>query len=192
MQDRVTVVVFALGVACGFWPAKGKAQQPLPTLRFVIPQIEQTRAAQATVAARPSPSPDMTQYWWNQADLVESLGLSEEQRKSMDAVMLQAQREMNDSVRKQNAARDRFEEAVRKRDWNAAREAAASWEAGFAQQWGAANRSKIDILEKLSADQHEKLLREHEYLLYRPWTIGHRTQFRVGTPSPSAPTPQTR
>jgi Spy/CpxP family protein refolding chaperone len=190
MKGRIFRALLFACVSLGVL-SRAFGQQARPTLRFVIPQIEQTRAAQATLAARPSPTPDMSAYWWNQPDLIESLELSEEQRREMDAVMREAQRQMNESVHKQNAARDRFEVAIRKRDWKEAREAAAAWEAGFAQQWGVANRSKIDIFEKLTPEQHEKLLRDHEYLLHRPWTLGHRTQFRVGTPAtPSSPTPK--
>lgn len=180
-----------MGLVAGLSSKVGLGQQPRPTIRFVIPQIEQTKAARATAAVLPSPTPDMSQYWWNQPDLIEAFGLDEQQRKEMDAAMVETQRAVTESIRRQNRARDRFEEAVRKRDWEEARQATAEWEQAFALQWGVANRSKIDILQKLRPEQHEKMVRDYEFLLHRPWTVGQRMQVRVGTPSPVpvSPTP---
>lgn len=175
----------SIGLLALCWSEAGQCQKPPPTIRFIIPQIEQTKTAQETAAARPSPTPDMSQYWWNQPDLIEAFALDEQQRKEMDAVMAETQRAITESARKLNRARDRFDEAVRKRDWQQAREAMREWEEAFTAQWGAANRSKLEILQKLRPEQHEKMVRDYEALLHRPWTVGQRMQMRVGTPSPA-------
>ncbi len=192
---RITALVAGLLLAAMLSGSGKQAQaQPkqLPTIRFVIPNVEQTRAAATGTPARPTPEPPTADYWWNQPDYIEAFGLSTDQRKRMDAAMAQTQEKANEAIRQQNEARDRFHAAVTKRDWAAARKAMEDWERAFAAQWGVGNQAKIAVLEVLTPAQHEKLLREHAYLLDRPWTLGRRIQVHRGTPaSASGSTSQT-
>lgn len=194
-SPRVTVFgAIALALAGAWCPSEAQAQpKQLPTIRFVIPNVEQTIAAATAVPARPTPAAPTSEYWWNQPDYVEAFSLSVEQRKRMDAAMAETQRKTDEAIRKQNEARDRFHDAVKKRDWAAARQATEDWERAFASQWGVGNQAKIAVLEQLTPSQHEKLLREYPYLLDRPWTLGRRIQVQRGTPGTVAgnPTPPT-
>ncbi|MCX8071328.1 MAG: hypothetical protein N3C12_02585 [Candidatus Binatia bacterium] len=192
----VAVILGATPLASplGKWVAWAQPKQ-LPTIRFVIPNVEQTRAAATGTPSRPTPAHAAApaDYWWNQPDYIEAFGLSPEQRQRMDAAMVHTQEETEQAIRKQNQARDRFHESVKKRDWNSARQAVEEWERAFAAQWSVGNRAKLAVLELLTPGQHEKLLKEHAYLLDRPWTLGRRFQIHrgpqgapalVGTPSP--------
>ncbi|GBD25400.1 hypothetical protein HRbin30_00719 [bacterium HR30] len=188
VKTAITVALF-LSVVVNVPRAHAQAQpKQLPTIRFVIPNVEQTRAAATGVPTRPTPVPPTADYWWNQPDYIEAFGLSEDQRKRMDAAMAETQAKTSEAIRQQNEARDRFHAAVAKRDWAAARKASEDWERAFAAQWGVSNQAKIAVLELLTPAQHEKLLREHAYLLDRPWTVGRRLQVQKGsTTSPAAP-----
>ncbi|GIW45990.1 MAG: hypothetical protein KatS3mg077_3272 [Candidatus Binatia bacterium] len=192
---RTKLLAVALAGAIGNWSAHtcpAEAQtKPLPTLRFIIPNVEQTVAAATPPAARtPKAAPAQLagDFWWNQPDYVEAFGLSEEQRKRMDEAMASTKERTEDAIRRQNEARDRFYEALKKRDWVAARRATEDWEKAFAAQWGVANQAKIAVLELLTPAQHDKLMREHAYLLDRPWTVGRRLQVQKGSAAPVTPT----
>jgi hypothetical protein len=187
---NVWVVAGCVLVSGLIGPASTGAEGPprqVPTIRFVIPGLEQTRAAQSTPVARKSPTPATGDYWWNQEEYTEAFGFSEDQRKRMDAAMADVAEKTNEAVRQQNAARDRFHQAVKERNWTAARTASEEWERAFAAQWGVANRAKLAILQLLTPEQHEKLFRDYPYLLDRPWTVGRRLEVRRGTPGTSVP-----
>lgn len=193
MMSKLSVAItaaFIVGVAfLGLAWAQAQSPKPLPTLRLVIPALEQTKAAEESPAARATPTLATGDYWWNQSEYIEAFELSEEQRRRMDGAMQDVQEKTMESIRAQNAARERFYQAVRNRDWAAARAATDEWERAFAAQWGVANRAKIAVLELLTPAQHEKLFREHTYLLDRPWTVGRRIQVHRGTPGTPPATP---
>ncbi len=163
------------------------AQTPPPSIQFVIPQLQKMRtpAARATSPARLT-SAAKTDYWWNTEEFIEALGLDEAQRQKMDAAMSESATRIKELQHKQNTERERYDNALRDRDWTAARSASTEWELAFAQSWGVQNRSKIDVLMQLTPGQHDKLVRDFAYMLGRPWTTGHRMTYSSPPRTPAA------
>lgn len=163
---------------------------PLPTLKFVIPQLQKKQASpQARTPAVRVNSVSPESYWWNSEEFIEALGLEPEQRSAMDAAMAGIGGRMADLRQKENASREGFDNALQKRDWDAARAAAVEWETAFAQSWGCQNQSKIDVLKQLTPSQHEKLTTEYSYLLGRPWSGGQKISYTSPPRTPESGAP---
>jgi hypothetical protein len=177
MDRKRALAVVWLGTCVGLMSAQAVAQAPKPTLKFIIPQRTLVPAAGQTPRTRQVVNPS---YWWNEAAMIEALQLTEEQRKKMDAAMAGSDQKTTDLQHKQNADREKFDTALKAREWDAASKAAKDWEEALAQTWGVQNRSKIDVLKELTEEQQRKLLQEHEYLLARPWVGGRRIEFKGG------------
>jgi hypothetical protein len=166
-----------------------------PQLRFVIPQ-------RPTVAAPVQPRGQAMAAaalgggrWWIDPNISQALELTDEQHQTMDKaadVNIETQAEVQ---RKQMAAREEFEAALKARDWDRARKAAADWNRNLAESWGGQNTLKIEVLSKLTEAQQQKLWSQYPYLVQRPWGGSASMQHRhlesgpLTTPTP-APAPK--
>lgn len=141
--------------------------QPKPTLRFILPGAPTPRVSMAI----PLPSPvNVPSHWWNRVQMIESLQLTPDQRRQMDTTIAVFERQISASQLEQNAARQRFDAALKAANWEAARVAAGDWEQALAKGWGLQNRAKIDVIQHLTREQHDQLWLRHTEVIERPWT----------------------
>jgi hypothetical protein len=121
--------------------------------------------------AIPLPSPvDVPSHWWNRVQMIAALQLTPEQRQQMDTTIAGFEKRIAALQLEQNAARQRFEVAVKTSDWEGAEKAAGDWEQALAKGWGLQHRAKIDVSRHLTAEQRDQLWRRYPQALEYPWT----------------------
>ena len=160
-------------------PSAGVAQStpaPRPNIQFVIPGLPTPGADGQVHPAPPAPpaprAPMALGRWWNGADMIKALDLTDDQRAKMDKVLTTTLELQATLQRKQIEARQRFEETLKAGDWGGAKQAASEWESLLAKLYGAQNTLKIDVMSLLNATQRTTFVTKHEYMLRRPWIGG--------------------
>lgn len=110
--------------------------------------------------------------WWNQERFVGALGLTEEQRGKMDAVLEEHVAGRRAQIEPYVEARRELADAVAAGDWKGA-EAARD---RLAELAAATSRTESDFLltvaKLMSGEQRKKLKDEFPMLLARPWVRG--------------------
>lgn len=110
--------------------------------------------------------------WWNQDRFVEALGLTEEQRGQMDAVLEANIAGRRGQIEPYVETRRALAEAVAAGDWKGA-EAARD---RLAELAAATSRSESDLVvavgKLMSAEQRKKLQEEFPMMFARPWIRG--------------------
>lgn len=118
--------------------------------------------------------------WWNNEEMVERLGLTEEQRATLDQMLHDRYWALRENRDRRQAVQDEFRDAVAAGDWTRAEETADRLAALEAD----AERFDTDFvlsgLQLLDADQRAKLATDHPHLVERPWLIMRRLGGRRG------------
>src|SRR5690242_6862404 len=106
-----SLTIFA---ACQPGPAAPTAAAATPAITPGVqrPPAKQSQAQNFKVTDR---------AWWNQTELVKALQLKDAQRAKMDGLLMQALDNQRTAQQKQHDPQTRFEAALAKGDWDAAR-----------------------------------------------------------------------
>lgn len=107
---------------------------------------------------------DPAALWWNDAGIVKSLSLTDEQRKKMDAY-LAAYRQKVPEARRRAA----YHEALSKGNWAEARKELDKLSHFADESVRTRGSLKIEALSLLSKEQHKKLVDHFPRLIYKPW-----------------------
>ncbi|MBI3785142.1 MAG: hypothetical protein HY270_17260 [Deltaproteobacteria bacterium] len=190
--DRIGRAVwstFAAGVLC----VGSAALAEPPKLQFVVPGLEKSAGTPTPYYTPVVPPSQAGGRWWNDPEVSAALELTPEQRKDMDQVVESQVKIQGNIQARQNEAREKFQTAIKTRDWTAARKTAVEWNQILVDSWGGQNTLKIEVLMKLTAAQHQKMLSSYPYLFDRMWggsPLVQSTHFSVvPTPKASAPAP---
>jgi hypothetical protein len=112
----------------------------------------------------------LQRMWWNRAEKIEALQLTEDMRKRMDALTLDYFTKQRNSTA-QREAFDAFREALETGDWDVARKRAETLAETHAQPLRDQAELMIQVTAMLSKDQREKLSKEFPELLAGPWLL---------------------
>lgn len=117
-------------------------------------------------------SANLSRIWWNQPQAVEGLGLTEEQRKGMDALLIEHLERRRELARESFELRRTLGDHLAAGDWKAAE--AVSTELG--ERTGALTRADAElataVVRLLRPDQRRTLDEKHPMILRRPWLQG--------------------
>jgi len=166
-------VVFALGTA----PAGSAAATDMPAAPPGTRASTGAETGAPTGAKRPGArfaagGANLSRIWWNQPRPVELLGLSEEQRKAMDALLIDLLERRRELARESLEIRRTLGDHLAAGDWKAAEKASAE----LGERASALVRGDTDLmlaaLRLLQPEQRRTLDRELPMILRRPWLQG--------------------
>jgi Spy/CpxP family protein refolding chaperone len=141
------------------------------------PPAPAAEAAQRQRAPRPAAiqSAALTERaWWNQADLVDALSLTGEQRARMDALLLQSMQSLRAAQQGQREQQRALKEALEAGNWEAARRAADAAAASMTTAWRAQTMLKIDVLALLDPDQQRLVTSQYRQVLRQTSVLSRR------------------
>jgi Spy/CpxP family protein refolding chaperone len=120
-------------------------------------------------------SASLTEHaWWNQADLVDALSLTGEQRARMDALLLQSMQSLRAAQQGQREQQRALKEALDAGNWEAARRAADAAAASMTTAWRAQTMLKIDVLALLDPDQQRLVTTQYRQVLRQTSVLSRR------------------
>jgi hypothetical protein len=177
----------ALVISWLLWPAPSQGQDEATVEAEVLeasPQDEDAATAEAEV---PEESPEeraarrreedrariLRSIWWNRAEMVTALSLSDAARSKMDDLYT-AYLEEHGQGGASGDQRAAFLRALAEGDWAQARKHLDEMTAESGVLIKAQGELKIGVLSLLSDEQHAKLVDENIDVLRRPWVQGRR------------------
>jgi Spy/CpxP family protein refolding chaperone len=158
------------------------------------PTSQPAPAAEAAQRRRAPPpaaiqSASLTEHaWWNQADLVDALSLTGEQRARMDALLLQSMQSLRAAQQGQREQQRALKDALEAGNWEAARQAADAAAASMTTAWRAQTMLKIDVLALLDPDQQRLVTSQYRQVLRQTSVLSRRRGSM--RPRAAAPTEQ--
>ena len=162
-----------------------------PKLQFVVPGADKPVGTPTPYYTPVVPPSQSGGRWWQDPEVSQALELTEEQRKAMDDIVEAQVKVQGDIQRRQNEAYEKFQTAIKSRNWTDARKVANEWNQILVDSWGGQNSLKIDILMKLTEAQHQKMLANYPYLFQRMWggspLVKTQSYHVSATPKASAP-----
>jgi len=119
-----------------------------------------------------SGSANLARIWWNQSRAVELLGLSDEQRKAMDALLIEHLGHRRELAKESFEIRKTLGDHLATGDWKAAEKASAD----LGERASALARGDVDltlaVVRLLRPEQRRTLDEELPMILRRPWLQG--------------------
>jgi Spy/CpxP family protein refolding chaperone len=137
-------------------------------LALALPACLFAQAAEAPAGAKQEKKTPHEKIWWNQADKVEVLALTPEQRTQMDA-LLTAFFEAAPSPIGRQALMATFTAALAEGDWAAAAAAAEAMADAAAKPIAVNAGLMIDVLKLLTSEQREAFYGRFPQIARRPW-----------------------
>lgn len=122
--------------------------------------------------------------WWNQPRLVESLGLSAEQRQVLDGLLLEQLATRREAAARYRALRQELAAALGKGSWEEARAKAEELSEVAARLSRLETDLVIGAIQRLTPEQRKILQTDHQALLRRPWLMGGLGAGRRRQPTP--------
>lgn len=132
-------------------------------------------AATPTPPSAQSPAPNaalIQRAWWNQAEPVDALKLTDAQRTKMNDLLTRSVESQRAAQPQQGQHQKAFEQALANGDWASARKEATGLRDGMAATWAAQTALKIDVLSVLTAEQRQLVVARYPLLLRQPSVFG--------------------
>lgn len=110
--------------------------------------------------------------WWNQPRLVEGLGLSAEQRRHLDDLLLEQLASRREAAARYRALRQELATTLEKGSWDDARTQGKELSEVAAQLSRLETDLVIAAIQQLTPGQRKVLAADYQALLRRPWLVG--------------------
>jgi len=183
MQRFLAITTCALAFTVAWLPAAPLAAQAEEEEAAEAAKEQGTEAIEADEAAEPRRRgrASGSVVWWNTPTLVETLSLTEEQRKKMDGYL--------DKYRRTDPGEDRrpsVNAALRDGDWAKARSELKQLSDQAATTIRTRGTLKIDVLSVLNEAQLKTLVERHLPLINQPWQRAMRLPGQTGPGARSA------
>jgi hypothetical protein len=146
---------------------RGRAQrQPNPKGKENREVREAQREARKASARKTKGEPRI--MWWNEAGIVEALGLSDSLREQFDAALKESDDEQVEGGAQNRAKRD-FADALKAGDWAGAQTRLDDWVRTAGQPIASQGKLKLAVLSKLTAAQREKIVSDYASIMITRW-----------------------
>lgn len=175
VHSRAVRLAVLMWVLLGAIPAEGPATDPNAPAASAAVRTSSAPTAPPVVGADADPSADprarglVRKIWWNNAEVVEALALSDEQRQRMDGHLQRFLRSRQEATSTRQAAEGDYLAALEEGRWPEARAALDRFGASSLRALTGQAEMKIDVLAELENGQRARLGESYPHLFRAPW-----------------------